>query len=116
MFLFLLSCLRTIAQYSGNSHTKTLEISNDTIRLDTLSLIPGSVQININGQLLDTSFYKIDYGSGLLILNRKKMNANGIVGDTLSSTFKSFPFLFAEETKHKDLKNIRPDNFNNNNP
>lgn len=105
------------AQVSGNIRTKQLPLISDTVQLDTLSLVPGSFAIRkSNGELLDTAYYKLNYASGQLYLNRKKMSADSIYTDSLRTDYKTFPFLFSEETKHKDAKWIRADLSNAVNP
>jgi len=105
------------AQYTGNSHSKQLVITGDTLQLDSLSLIPGSISLTtVGGIILDTSFYKINYAEGLLILNRKKLAENNIRIDSLKTSYKTFPYLFSAETKHKDVSRIKADLFGNTNP
>lgn len=117
-------CVGGFAQYLGNRHTKQLIIKTDTMALDSLSLIPGSVIITTNnGIALDTAFYKLNYAEGLLILNRKKIDSallssskSFFFSDTLQASYKTFPYLFSSEVKHKDLSRIKPDLFGNTNP
>lgn len=117
LFFLLSSCLRSFAQYVGNSHIKLLQQYGDTLQLDTLSLVPGTVTFSLkNGEPLDISFYKINYASGQIIFNRKKLNENNILTDSLKTSYKTFPYLFSSETKHKDLNRIKPDIFASNNP
>jgi hypothetical protein len=98
------------AQVPGNTHTRPLLLLSDTVQLDTLSLVPGSFKIRKqNGELLDTAYYKINYITGQLFLDRKKLSADSISTDSLTTGYKTFPFLFSEETKHKDAKRIRAD-------
>jgi hypothetical protein len=113
---FVLCCVQVFAQPRSNLHSKPLELSRDTVQLDTLSLIPGSIILRFsNGQLIDTSFYHIDHAKGLLIPDRKKIAAAGH-GDSISVSYRTFPFLFSQELKHKDLDRIKPDLFARNNP
>jgi hypothetical protein len=98
------------AQVPGNTYRKPLPTGSDTIQLDTLSIIPGSFFLqNENGELLDTAYYRVSYVTGKLFLDRKKMAADNIKSDSLSPSYKTFPFLFSEETKHKDSKRIKAD-------
>ncbi len=111
LFLFLSLSSLCFSQANGNVHSKTIKISSDTIQLDTLSLIPGSITIKkSDGTMIDTSLFRIDHANGKLILNRKKMNRENILLDSIQTEYKTFPHLFTQETKHKDIKNIRPDN------
>lgn len=105
------------SQNLSNRHNKLLIIKGDTAQLDTLSLVPGSISITTkNGIQLDTSFYKINYAEGLIIFNRKKIHENNIAIDSLQSRYKTFPYLFSSEVKHKDINRIRPDLLGNINP
>lgn len=98
--------LTCYAQYTSNRHTRIVALKSDTLQLDSLSIVPGSVSISsIDGTVLDSSLYKIDYGSGKLIIDRKKMP----VVDSLQFIYKTFPYLFSAETKHKDIQRLRMD-------
>lgn len=118
--LFLLSLafsVGTFAQYTGNDHNKQLTINGDTIQLDSLSLVPGSINLSLlNGIVLDTSFFKINYADGYIILNRKKLITDSIQADQLQASYKTFPYLFSSELKHKDANRIKADLFGNSNP
>jgi hypothetical protein len=98
-------------------HPNKIEIKNDTIHLDTLSIVPGSFILRASdGTLLDTSYYKISYADAKVILNKKKFIENNISSDNLKPSFKTFPYLFSKETKHKDISRIKPDLFGIVNP
>ena len=108
VFLFVRGTI--FAQGNGNAHTKLLHFSSDTVQLDTLSLVPGSFLLSTpGGQLLDTSLYRINYVTGQLILYRAKMKQQGIASDSLNTFYKTFPYLFSEETKHKDVERVKAD-------
>lgn len=82
-----------------------------------MSLVPGSFKLTTSsGMELDTSYYKINHADGIVILNRKKFQENNISSDSLKSSYKTFPYLFSSETKHKDINRIRPDLKGNTNP
>lgn len=108
--------MNCFSQGTGINRIKTLDITKDTITIDSLSLVPGSVTLaSQDGKLLDTAYYRVNYAEGKLILNRKKLKENNITGDLLLS-YKTFPFLFSETTKHKDISRVKPDLFGNANP
>lgn len=102
--------LGLFAQSTDNMRTSFLKLGSDTLQLDTLSLVPGSMHLyTASGVLLDTSFYKINYATGKLILNRKKMEEAGLPTEGLKTFYKTFPYLFSETTKHKDGSRIKAD-------
>ncbi len=110
-FTFVITC--AFSQSASNNRIKTLVFS-DTLKLDTLSLVPGTVIIKtIDGKELDTTYYKINHAYGLLIFNKKKLVESSIKLDSIQASYKAFPYLFSAETKHKDVANIRPDMFGN---
>ncbi len=109
IFIFLLVCTIGYAQFTGNSRIRHITMSGDTIRLDSLSIIPGSMAItNPFGIVLDTTFYKINYGEGKVIIDRKKVPPT-FNTDSLRFSYKTFPYLFSAETKHKDISRVRTD-------
>ncbi|MGZ6537416.1 MAG: hypothetical protein ACXVEB_03515, partial [Bacteroidia bacterium] len=118
LFSFLLFfCIGGSAQNAEKNRFKQLSTVSDTTQLDTLSLVPGSVKIKIaDGRLLDSTYYKVNYAEGILILDRKKLAKDNIPVEGLSSYYKSFPYLFSSETKHKDVNRIKPDLQGNTNP
>jgi hypothetical protein len=110
-------CIHADGQSSGNTRSKTISTASDTIRLDTLSLVPGSFALRkADGSLLDTSYYRLRLAEGLLILDRAKLQKDSVSADSLSTSYRIFPYLFSEETKHKDVNRIRPDPHGNSNP
>ncbi len=117
VYVLLFFCFCGYSQNTGNNHIKQLTTLSDTIQLDSLSLIPGSIKIAIaDGRLLDTSYYKVNYAEGQLILNRKKITSDSIPLQGLRTYYKTFPYLFSSETKHKDANRIKPDLNGNTNP
>ena len=117
IFLFLFFCICGFSQNTGNSHFKSFSAASDTLKLDSLSLVPGSFKLTASdGTALDTSLYKLDLVEGFVIFNRKKLRENNIASDSLKANYKTFPYLFSSETKHKDIKRIKPDLNGNTNP
>jgi hypothetical protein len=109
IFIFLLVCTTSYAQYTGNSRIRHITLHGDTIQLDSLSIIPGSLVItNPYALPLDTAFYKVNYVEGKVIINRKKLPAT-LNTDSLRFSYKTFPYLFSSETRHKDVNRIRTD-------
>ncbi|MBK8343464.1 MAG: hypothetical protein IPL12_09225 [Bacteroidetes bacterium] len=70
----------TLLGQQNNLRVKQVFVTRDTLQLDSLSIIPGTLSINqVNGdsvsgfqkRLLDTGFYKVDYFNALIIFNKK---------------------------------------------
>lgn len=112
LFSLCLSVGGVYAQYVNNQHVKNLVLTSDTVLLDTLSLIPGSIKItSSSGISIDSSLYKINYAESTLIVRRSQLNS-----DSLTITYRTFPYSFSAPVKHKDLSRIKPDLFGNTNP
>jgi len=123
LILFLIKPI--LAQQNSNNFQKIFFITGDTIKIDTLSLIPGSVIIkDSKGILIDTSFLKINYADAYLILNKNNASPYSLLNlkdantkkDSLQVSYKTFPYLFSSVVKHKDLSRIKPNLFGNTNP
>ena len=115
IFLFVFALFPGIAgaQLLSNYHVSKIILSKDTITLDSLSIIPGSLILRDSaGTKVDTSFYKINYAKAELIwLNKVKENKN-----TFFASYKVFPYDFSKTYKHKDIKLIEPNELGNYNP
>lgn len=77
-----------------NLKQKQYLLKSDTLFLDSLSLIPGSVKIASKKGPVDTASYKIDYSRKALIFKSKP-------SDTLSVSYKTFPYNFEKKYYHK---------------
>ncbi len=80
----------------------------DTLMVDTLSLIPGTVNLSIGYLELDSTLYKVLPEDGKVVLNRKKLNSLGFNIDTLTCTYRVFPYLFSKTLQHKDNSVVHP--------
>lgn len=102
--LFFILCPHFLSEGAfaqSNLRAKEISFSADTIRLDTLSIIPGTVLLkNSAGADIDTSQYSIDYASADLIL-RHPINGTGKIA------YRVFPFLLSKTFQHKDKSNIQ---------
>ncbi|TAL60801.1 MAG: hypothetical protein EPN85_06390, partial [Bacteroidetes bacterium] len=94
------------AYAQSNLRSKNIVLNKDTIRLDTLSLIHGTISLKKqNGELVDSSTYKIDYITALILpLPPQK-------GDTLRITYRVFPYFFPKKYQHKDIGKIQNNQF-----
>jgi len=84
----------------------------DTITIDTLSVIPGSLHISYKNQALDSTCYTLQAAEGRIILNRAALKNKGIQPDTLHISYKTFPFSFTKPIQHKDNNVIHPTTYN----
>ncbi|MEO6883220.1 MAG: hypothetical protein ABI199_04255 [Bacteroidia bacterium] len=120
--IFLVSILASpctvFAQSGSNIHTKFIFLSEkDTVKIDSLSIIPGSLKINFSDTVkMDSAFYRIDYVNALLIFDLKKIPQKQVAGKKVFLSYRVFPYLFSQSRQHKNVDKIRPDIFGNYNP
>lgn len=90
---------------------KKIRFTGDTIQLDTLSLVPGSVMLMRNGVPADSGSITINHASAELILKNKTLR-----NDTFTAAYKTYPVLFTATRQHKDAGRLRADPEGNSNP
>lgn len=56
------------SQDISNYREKEIVLDKDTIQLDSLSLVPQSEIISLDGISLESNFYEIDYAKAVFIL------------------------------------------------
>ena len=72
--LLLIINLNLLAQYKSNYRYKEIQPKSDTIQLDTLSIIPGSVIVKTErGVLLDSTSYQVICPSSKIVFFDKKL-------------------------------------------
>lgn len=86
----------------SNFKQKKYVLKSDTIFLDSLSLIPGSVKISIKNNNIDTGSYKIIYPIKAIVFKSKPT-------DTVAISYKTFPYNFEKTFYHKDPKILTKD-------
>ncbi|WP_207421747.1 hypothetical protein [Desertivirga brevis] len=94
LFTFWAGCLLLLVQkVNGQSllHQKVIPIVADTVILDSLSIVPGSVEIKtLDSLIISPITYSIDLANSVLIWVRKPDVSTVIV------TYKTFPVLFTK--------------------
>ncbi len=71
-------------------------LDRDTVRLDSVSIAPGSLTLWLDSTAIDTAHFRVDPWHALLF--RKK----GAPSDTLIARYRSMPLLLAGPYRHKD--------------
>lgn len=108
LFCFLLLFgLASKGQQASNYKEKDIVLSSDTIVLDSLSVIENSEIIYLGDELLDKSWYEIDYVKGILILQPTKKEA--LLNKKISVSYRVFPLSFSKPYQHKSntvLENV----------
>lgn len=103
IFITLFLCgyfIQTQAQ--TNLKQKYYFVKSDTLYLDTLSLIPGTVSITSKNNPLDSSSYKINYPLKAIIFKVKP-------SDPIFVRYKSFPYNFEKPYYHQSTSLLTKD-------
>ena len=114
--MFILFCIHADAQVpAGNTSNgpnlrfRQMAVKGDSLRLDTLSIIPGSVQIKD----IIAADYQIDLVNAILVWNRKP------VFDSIQISYRVFPFKLNAVTSRMTYDSVKtkfyvtPFEFNN---
>jgi len=101
--VWLFFCLLSIqAAAQSNLKQRYSLVKSDTIFLDTLSLIPGTIHLSIKNKPLDTSTYKILYPLKAITFKTKPP-------DTVLIVYKTFPYNFEKKHFHQNKSLLTKD-------
>ena len=90
-----LSCV-VWAQSLSNIRYKSFALTGDTLKLDSLSIVPNTLVIrNVIGEIVDSSNYTLKAFESKLIWKHKP------AVDSIKIFFRVYPFALEAETYHK---------------
>ena len=104
LIFFLLLCFSGLYAQEIKSLYKTKKIipSRDTIFIDSVSVNPTFFKISDrNNQIIDTSFYKINFQKSILVFNSKYISQ-----DTLTIRYLELPKFLTQEYSIYDKKRV----------
>jgi hypothetical protein len=107
VFIFLV--FAGTAQVFNRPIQKTFKIITDTLVLDSLSLVPGSIAVKLFPQTDTTLEPRIDYKYHALIFERQRP-------DSVVVLYRRFPFNFEKKFYHRDQRSLFADLSKPNNP
>lgn len=79
---------------------KSIDSTSDTLLIDTLSIVPGSVSITYQGNTILPETYKIDDAKSVLIWLTKP------AGSPLEIKYQVFPILFTRRYSHRSVTEV----------
>lgn len=80
----------------GNLRVRRIVLDRDTVRLDSMSIEPGSLRLFRDSVAVDTALYRVDPWHALVIRRRNAPR------DTLLAQYRAWPLLLAGPLRHKD--------------
>jgi hypothetical protein len=90
--VFCITCYAVSSQPVSNSRIKTISVHADTVLLDTLSVIPGSLVITG----VDTGAWSINFSDASLIWRKNTAAYAAIAADSVVVSYRVFPLLFTK--------------------
>ena len=91
------------AQQVSNLRVKRVALNSDTLSLDTLSIVPGTMQVMVKGRLLSAGQFHLLASQAKLVLD------SAVQADSIMLTYRVFPIKFDQKYFHKDPDRIEPD-------
>ena len=104
-FIFIIMCLLGFsiqAQSQTNLKQKYYFVKSDTLFLDSLSLIPGTVKLYAKNTPLDSTTYKINYPLKAIVFKTKPT-------DPVFISFKTFPYNLEKPYFHQNSSQLTKD-------
>ncbi len=112
LFTFSLN-LPGFSQVTVKDRDTFIPVLTDTIVVDSLSLVPGSVDlfelIDLRVKHIDTIYYRILYSESMILFDLGKMLKDSIRTDSIIISYRVFPISFSKTWSHKDPKKIADD-------
>lgn len=93
------------AQLPTNQRSKLLLIT-DSLQLDTLSLIPGTVSIKINQTEMPADYYKVDYTTAVIRFDQARVYKAYGNEREIRVGYKVFPILFSKITRDENKHSL----------
>ena len=84
----------------------------DTLQIDTLSLVPKTLVLStINGVIIPSEYYVVNYPLALLILKKTKLRSdslfNSTLNDSLLVSYRVFPYDFNKTFQFKNFNALK---------
>lgn len=88
-------------QSLANWRVKKIRVTSDTLQLDTLSIVPQSLAVQLNGVYAEADRYYLNATDATFL-----WKGPGEEGDTLTLNYRVFPLFFPGEKFHKSPTSI----------
>lgn len=99
--LLLLVCSSLFSQDISRLRYKTLPVIHDTLRLDSLSMIEGSLIVRDRmNHLIDSTSYHLNPIKGILVWKTKP------AADSVTVTYRTYPFSLSKTVFRKDISKV----------
>jgi hypothetical protein len=97
LFTFIPGFQQANAQVLSNLRSKNIAVDSDSVKIDSVSIVPGSVQVfDMTGERLDSSCFKEDW------LNSRIIFSGNCRQDSIKIIYRVLTFTLGEYVQHKD--------------
>jgi hypothetical protein len=91
------------AQSWSNMRLKKILVTSDSLKIDSLSIIPNSLMLSDSiGNKIDTASFYVDYAKALVIFKNKDLSKTVLV-----VKYRVFPYDFSKQYYHRDYSKIK---------
>ncbi len=91
------------SQELSNLRHKTVYINSDTLLLDSLSIVPGSlIMYSQDNKLISNSLYNVNYASSIVVISSEILEKN----TRIYLSYRVFPIMFSANTYHKKIEDF----------
>jgi hypothetical protein len=95
------------AAQTGSQRLAYYKNNADTLFLDSLTLVPGTLQLSINGKPVDTSDYKVNKERHYVVFKKKNILAADT--DSIRVAYKVFPINFEKKQFKRNINDLNSD-------
>jgi len=101
ILLFVFLTTHVFSQKLSNIIEKEIPLVSDTIVLDSLSIIPNSLEVYLHDQLLSQSLYSVNYEEAKICFKKDLLNLRDLANLTCKIKYRVFPVNFLKPYYHK---------------
>jgi hypothetical protein len=102
LFFFCLLAGSSFSQIHSSAKNRRLLVKSDTLFLDSLSLVPGTVKLDFLGG--DSVKYQVNHKLHAVIFDKNSKRP-----DSVKVSYKTFPYNFEKAYFHREVKQITKD-------
>jgi len=97
------------AQQYSSWRSKSFSALNDTLFLDSLTIVPGSLHVfSQEGNKIDSTIFHADYLNGILFWKNNSSERKPLTGESVRVEYRIFYFRLNKIFTHKDTSLVNP--------
>ncbi|PKQ62784.1 hypothetical protein BZG02_11330 [Labilibaculum filiforme] len=101
--MLILSGFKVLGQTQSNLRSKILYLNRDTIPLDSLLILPGTVKVYQQNELVNKDWYQINVGKGSFIPSQELKEK----GESIKIEYRVFDYNIKQPKYNRDLSQLK---------